>query len=111
MCMYTCSQEPPAKKRDTREHRAESSAIGESTPEQYVDNLTTLQQEQQKEKPSKKTIRQLMKATYQGANPDNWMECYMCVNTAACRRIHVFYIVQCLHLQVAGSGSSLMPPL
>ena len=97
MYMYTCSQDPPAKKRDTQEHRVESSAIGESNPEQYVDNLTTLQQEQQKEKPSRKTVRQLMKATYQGAYLiliTEWNIVCMCDTylSAACIRIHVLYI-------------------
>ena len=41
---------------------------GEANPEQYEENLIFLEQEHKKEKPSKKMIRQLMKATYQGVN-------------------------------------------
>ena len=43
-----------------------SMITGESNPDEYEENFTLLRQEQEKEKPSKKIIRQLMKATHQG---------------------------------------------
>ena len=43
-----------------------SSTDGEVNTEKYSEDLRTLQQEQEKNKPSKKTVRHLMKTTYEG---------------------------------------------
>lgn len=59
-------QPPPSKKQDRRWARTGSVASEVSDPEEYEKNLALLKVEQEKDKPSKRTIRQLMKSTYQG---------------------------------------------
>ena len=64
---FTFSIKPPAaKKRDMRVDRVKSSAEGNVNPEKYSEDLEALQQEYAKDKPCKKSLRHLMKATYEG---------------------------------------------
>ena len=69
-----------------RENRAGSTTSGECNPEQYSKSLTNLQHEQEKERPSRKTVRQLMKATYEG------MLHLVCVCVCACVYMCVVYV-------------------
>ena len=64
-CAVPLVQPPPSKRQDTRRDRTESVASDVSDPEEYK-NLALLKMEQEKEKPTIKTICQLMKSTYEG---------------------------------------------
>lgn len=75
---------PPAKKMDLRVDRMKSSMGENVNGEKYSEDLRTLQQEEIKNKPTKKTVRHLMKVTHEGTSLNNYV-CTFRMHALHCR--------------------------
>ena len=70
-CNTLASQDSnkPCKRKDTRDDRAGAKvAFTEDDSGEYERNVDALKEESKLEKPNSKTVRHLMKATFQGVN-------------------------------------------
>ena len=66
MALLLQAGKKPCQRRDARDDRAGSKVVFTGDSGEYEGNLSTLEEECAKDKPTAKTVRQLMKATFHG---------------------------------------------